>query len=602
GGKPISTFKEVKHKYPMLSLDKSYELNDIKKWYETTIKNVNAPISFCVELKYDGVSLSNQYVNGQLIQSLTRGDGITGDDVTQNATQIKTIPQKLTCNDLQEEIYARGEVMLSKEQFNKINTALKDTEQNIYMSDRNLAAGTLKLLDSKVVANRKLDFIAYYLLGENLPINKQYDALKKLETCGFFVPHAYKEASTFNEIEDFILEWEVKRFDFAYDTDGIVIKVNEFKYYEKLGYTSKAPRWAIAYKFPAQQKITKLKDVKFQVGRTGKITPVAVLEPVNLDGSTIKHATLHNEDFIKKLDLHQNDYVYIERAGGVIPQIVKVDFSKRLPTSEPIKFIDHCPICNTPLIKIGADYYCKDTKDCAPKIKAQIEHFSSRNAMDIKGLGNKTIDLLVDKGLLHDISDIYRLKKEDLEQLEGFNEKSANNLIKSIEKSKTKPFDKVLYALGIRYIGENTAKILANHFKNMDKLIQAKAEEISSINGVGPAVANSLKSFLSNPENLKLIGELKNIGLQFQMNSENKPLDNKLQHKSFVVSGTFQHFSRDEIKNSILEHGGIINNTVSKNTDYLLAGSNPGPAKMKKANEYGVQIIDEDTYLQMIKQ
>lgn len=600
GGEPVTTFKEVKHKYPMLSLEKSYDLKEVKKWFDTTIKNVNAPISFCVELKYDGVSLSNHYIDGKLVQSVTRGDGITGDDVTQNAKTIKTLPKKLKCTDLSEEIFVRGEVLISREQFQKINESQHNNEQKTYLSARNLAAGTLKLLDPKIVAERNLDFVAYYLLGENLPVNTQYEALKKLESCGFFVPHAYIHATNFNEIENFILNWEVKRFDFMFDTDGIVIKVNEFKYYQQLGETAKSPRWAMAYKFPAKQKITKLLDVVYQVGRTGKVTPVAVLEPIELDGSIIKRATLHNEDNMKKLDLHEGDYVYVERAGGVIPQVVKVDLSKRDPKSKPIKFIDHCPICNTLLVKIGADYYCKDTKNCLPKIKAKIAHFASRNAMDIKGLGKKTIDILVEKGLVKDVTDLYKLKKEALLSLEGFDQKSAENLIRSIQNSKKQLFEKVLYALGIRNVGENTAKILAQHFKNIHNLIQAKVSDISKIEGIGPIVAKSITTYFSDPEHLKQIETLQNIGLQFQINKSSK-IDNKLQNKSFVVSGKFKHFTREAIKESIEKHGGHVMNTVSNKTNYLLIGDKPGPVKIQKAKKYGVKIIDEDTYLKMIQ-
>ena len=600
GGQAVSTFKEVKHKYPMLSLDKSYHLEDIKKWYDNILNSTNDSVSFCVELKYDGVSLSNQYLNKKLVQSLTRGNGIIGDDVTQNAKQIRTIPKELKCQDLPNEIFARGEVMIIKEQFQKINTSQQQKGENTYISARNLAAGTLKLLNPKIVAERKLDFIAYYLLGENLPINTQYDALKKLESCGFFVPHAYIKATNFKEITNFIEEWEVKRFEFPYDTDGIVIKLNEFKYYNKLGYTAKAPRWAIAFKFPATQKLTKLIDVKFQVGRTGKVTPVAILEPVKLDDSIIQHATLHNEDFIKKLDLHQNDYVFLERAGGVIPQIVKVDLTKRKPNSKPIKFIDHCPVCNTPLIKIGADYYCQDTTNCSPKLKSQLAHFAGRNAMDIKGLGLETINLLVDKGFVNNILDIYNLTKEDLLKLEGFSDKSAENLIKSIQKSKNQPFEKVLNALGIRYVGENTAKILANHFNSIDNLINAKAEDIASIKGIGSTIAKSVKSYFSDPKNIQMIERLKEEGLQFKRKEETQNLDNKLNGKHFVVSGKFKNFSRQEIKNSIQQHGGIVTESVSKNTDYLLIGEKPGPSKMEKAKKYDVHIIDENTYLKMI--
>ena len=601
GGEPTTEFKTVKHKYPMLSLDKSYNIQDLKDWINRISKLVDEKFSFCVELKYDGVSLSNQYIDKKLVQSLTRGDGITGDDVTNNARTIRTLPLVLRGNDVPHEVFARGEVLISRKNFERINKEQAQKGETTYMNARNLAAGTLKLLDPKIVAKRQLDFVAYFMLGEKLPVDNQYDALKKLEQWGFFVPHDYIKATNLDEIMDFILDWGVKRFDFPYDTDGIVVKVNEFDIQEKLGYTAKSPRWAMAYKFPAERKLTKLLSVDFQVGRTGKVTPVANLSPIKLAGTIVKRATLHNEDNMKKLDLHEGDYVYVEKAGEIIPQVVGVDKSKRQPGAKPITFIDHCPVCNTPLIKQGADYFCVNTTTCEPQIKAQIEHFVSRKAMDIDGLGPEIINLLYQNGLIHNIADLYDLKVDDLKNLEGLGEKSAQNIINSIQKSKNQSFERVLYALGIRHVGENAAKLIAKHFKSIDRLMQASAEEITAIKGIGEKIAESIKTYFSNPKNIELINRLKQAGLQFESHEDENPVVDKLHGKKFVISGTFEHFSRDELKQNIEHNGGKVVSSVSKNTDYLLAGDKPGPSKVSKAQNLGVSIISEADYLNMIK-
>ncbi len=600
GGEPVSEFKTVKHKYPMLSLEKSYNIQDLKDWINRISKLVDEKFTFCVELKYDGVSLSNQYIDKKLVQSLTRGDGISGDDVTVNARTIKTLPLVLSGSDVPNEVFVRGEVMISRENFDRINKEQERKGETTYMNARNLAAGTMKLLDPKTVAKRQLDFVGYILIGNNLPVNTQYDALKKLEEWGFFVPHDYIKAENLEQIMDFILDWGVKRFDFPYDTDGIVVKVNEFDVQEKLGYTAKSPRWAMAYKFPAERKLTKLLSVDFQVGRTGKVTPVANLKPVMLAGTVVKRATLHNEDNMKKLDLHEDDYVYVEKAGEIIPQVVGVDKSKRKPGAKPIKFIDHCPVCNTPLIKQGADYFCVNTTTCEPQIKAQIEHFVSRKAMDIEGLGPEIINLLYQHGLIHNVADLYDLKVEDLKDLEGLGEKSAKNIIESIQKSKNQPFEKVLYALGIRHVGEVAAKLIASYFKNIDRLMQASVEEITAIKGIGEKIAESIKTYFSNPDNIALINRLKQAGLQFEIKNEDNIID-KLHGKKFVISGTFEHFSREELKKNIEQNGGKVVSSVSKNTDFLLAGDKPGPSKVSKAESLGIPIISETNYLKMIE-
>ncbi len=601
GGEPTTAFKTVKHKYPMLSLAKSYNIQDLKDWINRITKLVDEKFTYCVELKYDGVSLSNQYLDKKLVQSLTRGDGITGDDVTVNARTIRTLPLVIQADDVPYEVFARGETMISRKNFEKINEEQKEKGGITYMNARNLAAGTLKLLDPKIVAKRNLDFIAYFMLGENLPVDNQYDALKKLEEWGFFVPHDYIKADNIDEIMDFILDWGVKRFDFPYDTDGIVVKVNEFEVQEKLGFTAKSPRWAMAYKFPAERKLTKLLSVDFQVGRTGKVTPVANLEPVTLAGTVVKRATLHNEDNMKKLDLHEGDYVYVEKAGEVIPQVVSVEKSKRKPGAKPIQFIDHCPVCNTPLIKQGADYFCVNTTTCEPQIKAQIEHFVSRKAMHIDGLGPEIIKLLFKNGLIHNVADLYDLKISDLKDLEGLGDKSAQNIINSIQKSKKQGFEKVLYGLGIRHVGETAAKILAKHFKNIDNLMHASVADITSIKGIGEKIAESIQKYFSNPKNIALIDRLKQAGLQFQIKPETEKIVDKLHGKKIVISGTFEHFSRDELKQNIEQNGGQVVSSVSKNTDYLLAGEKPGPSKVSKAQSLNIPIISEAEYLKMIE-
>ena len=600
GGEPTTTFETVKHQYPMLSLEKSYNIQDLKDWINRISKLVDDKFTFCVELKYDGVSLSNQYIDKNLIQSLTRGDGISGDDVTVNARTIRTLPLVLKANDVPNEVFVRGEVMISRENFERINEEQKHKGETTYMNARNLAAGTMKLLDPKIVAKRQLDFVGYILIGNNLPVKTQYDALKKLEEWGFFVPHDYIKANNLDEIMDFILDWGMKRFDFPYDTDGIVVKVNEFDIQEKLGYTAKSPRWAMAYKFPAERKLTKLLSVDFQVGRTGKVTPVANLEAVKLAGTIVKRATLHNEDNMKKLNLHEGDYVYVEKAGEIIPQVVGVENSKRNSEASQIQFVTHCPVCNTPLIRQGADYFCMNTASCEPQIKAQIEHFVSRKAMNIDGLGPEIINLLFQNGLIHNIADLYDLKTEDLKDLEGLGEKSAQNIIESIQNSKNQPFEKVLFALGIRHVGEIAAKLIAKHFKSIDRLMQASIEEITVIKGIGEKIAESIKTYFSNPKNIELISRLKQAGLQFEKQEEDNIVD-KLQGKKFVISGTFEHFSRRDLKKNIEQNGGKNVSSISKNTDFLLAGDKPGPSKVSKAESLGVPIISEADYLKMIE-
>ncbi len=601
GGEPTKDFKTLPHPYPMQSLEKSYNIDDLKDWIKRIKKLVDVDFSFSVELKYDGVSLSNQYLNKKLVQSLTRGDGIQGDEVTQNARTIRTLPLVLKGKDVPYEVFGRGEVLISRDNFKKINEKQKELGLETYMNARNLAAGTLKLQDPKEVAKRNLDFVAYFILGKNLPVKTQIEALNKLKEWGFFVPHDYIKAHDIDEIMDFILDWGVKRFDFPYDTDGIVVKVNEFDIQQKLGSTAKAPRWAMAYKFPAERKLTKLLSLDFQVGRTGKVTPVANLSPIELAGTIVKRATLHNEDNIKKLDLHEGDYVYVEKAGEIIPQVVEVAKDKRNPQAKAIEFVTTCPVCHTPLKKIGADYFCVDTESCEPQIKAQIEHFVSRKAMDIDGTGPETIDLLYKQGLVRNVADLYELTADELKDLERLGDKSAENIIKGIEKSKTRSFEKVLFALGIKHVGETAAKLLVKHFKNLDNLMHASQEEITAIKGIGEKIAESIKEYFNKEENIELIQRLKQAGLQFEISDSDENIVQKLNDKKFVISGTFNNFSRSDLKKNIEHYGGQLSSSISKNTDYLLAGEKPGPSKIAKAESLSIPIISEEDYLKMIQ-
>jgi DNA ligase (NAD+) len=583
----------------MYSLDNSYSLDDLKEWEQRIKKLIDKPFTYSLELKYDGASLSIEYQDYKMFQALTRGDGMQGEDITNNVRTIKTAPL-LVSNSRSKDFFVRGEVLISKEIFNKINEQRKKDGQDAFMNPRNLAAGTLKTLDSSVVAQRQLDFIAYYLIDESATAKTQVEALDEMRQRGFFIPKTYAQASNLDEVMDYIMDWSVKRFDFPYETDGIVIKVNEFELQETLGFTSKYPRWAIAYKFPAERKKTRLLSVDFQVGRTGKITPVANLEAVELAGTIVRRATLHNEDNIHKLDLHQNDMVYVEKAGEIIPQVVNVEKADRMIGSSPIDFITHCPVCHTALTRIGADYFCTNSNSCAPQIKAQIEHFVGRKAMDIDGTGSETVELLFNEGLIKNIADLYDLKTENLIHLERLGEKSASNMIEGIKKSKQQAFEKVLFAIGIKHVGETAAKLLAKHFKNLENLMQADKEQIVGIKGIGDKIAESIIDYFANPKNKELISRLQQAGLQFEISEDETPVDNKLGGKKFVISGTFKQFSRSELKKNIEMNGGKLVSSISKNTDFVLAGDKMGPAKLKKAQDLGIAIISEEDYLAMV--
>ncbi len=599
GGTVTKEFPVKRHKYPMYSLDNSYSFADLKAWDERVRRAIGNDFTYCVELKYDGTSLSVEYRNGRFFEAITRGDGIQGDDVTNNARTIRSLPLVIDAPDVPDELFVRGEVLISVKNFERINAERKARGEEPFMNPRNLAAGTLKQQDSRIVAQRGLDFVPWQMLGEKLPVKTQFEAMNKLIDWGFLLHReAFTLAHNLDQVMDFINTWEVKRFEFDYQTDGIVIKVNEFDKQQELGFTAKYPRWAIAYKFPAERKATKLLRVEFQVGRTGKVTPVAIFEPVILGGTVVQRASLHNEDIIKALDLHEGDTIYVEKAGEVIPQVVAVDKSKRLPGAKPIRFPSECPVCHTPLVKIDANYYCVNTAGCAPQQIAALEHFVSRNAMDIDGLGKETVELLYNNGLVRTPADLYDLTKEQLIRLEGIRDKTAENILRGIEKSKQRPPEKLLYALGIPHVGESTAKKLIRRFGSIDRIARASVEELMQTPDVGQVVAESIYKYFHNPDNLAMLERLRKAGLQFEARRE-APENNVLQGKKFVVSGTFQHFSRDQIKADIERHGGEVSSSVSSKTDYLLAGEKPGPSKVAKAQALGIPIISEEDYLRM---
>ena len=599
GGTVTKEFPVKRHKYPMYSLDNSYSFADLKAWDERVRRAIGNDFTYCVELKYDGTSLSVEYQNGRFHEAITRGDGVQGDDVTNNARTIRSLPLVIEAPDVPAELFVRGEVLMSRKNFERINEERKARGEEPFMNPRNLAAGTLKQQDSRIVAQRGLDFVPWQMLGENLPVKSQYEAMNKLIEWGFLLHReAFTLAHNLDEVMDFINTWEVKRFEFDFQTDGIVIKVNEFDKQQELGFTAKYPRWAIAYKFPAERKATKLLRVEFQVGRTGKVTPVAIFEPVVLGGTVVQRASLHNEDIIKALDLHEGDTVFVEKAGEVIPQVVAVDKSKRLPGAKPVRFPSECPVCHTPLVKIDANYYCVNTAGCAPQQIAALEHFVGRNAMDIDGLGKETVELLYNEGLVHNPADLYDLTKEQLIRLEGIRDKTAENILRGIEKSKQRPPEKLLYALGIPHVGESTAKKLIRRFGSIDNVGRASIKELMQTPDVGRVVAESIYKFFHNPDNLKMLERLRKAGLQFEARPES-PEQNLLHGKKFVVSGTFQHFSREQIKEDIEHYGGEVSSSVSSKTDYLLAGEKPGPSKVAKAQALGVPIISEEDYLHM---
>jgi len=603
GGEVTKNFKTVIHKNRMYSLANSYSIEDLKDW-ETRIRKLldNDIVEYTCELKYDGASINLVYENGVLAQAETRGDGIQGDDVTTNVRTIKSIPLVLKSNFISD-FEIRGEIILPLSGFNKMNKDKIEAGEDPYSNPRNTASGSLKMQDSAEVAKRPLDCLLYQIAKDKLPFKTHFEALSKAKTAGFKVPNTMQICTSIEDVFQFINAWEEKRHHLPYETDGVVIKVNNLLQQEELGFTAKAPRWAIAYKFKAEQESTILNEITYQVGRTGAITPVANLESVQLAGTIVKRASLHNADQIAKLDIRVGDTVFVEKGGEIIPKVVGVDLSKRPINSLPTKYITHCPDCNTKLIRTEGDakHYCPNELGCPTQITGRIQHFISRKAMNVDGLGAETIELLFKEGLIKNYADLYELKASQIVPLERMAEKSAENIILGVEASKKVPFEKVLFALGIRFIGETVAKKLAKHFKSIENLMGATFEELISVDEIGNRIAESVQNFFSNLTNIQLVERLRNYGLQFKL-EESTLLNstNKLQNKVFVVSGVFEKFSRNELKKSIEENGGKVSSSISKKTDFIVAGDKMGPSKKDKANTLGIPIITEEDYLQML--
>jgi len=603
GGTITKNFQTVQHEYRMYSLDNSYSKEDLLDWEARAQKILgNVPLEYTCELKYDGASISISYENGRLKRAVTRGDGFQGDDVTNNIKTIKAVPIKLK-GDFPEKFDIRGEIILPFAGFEKMNQELIEIGETPYANPRNTASGSLKLQDSAEVAKRPLDCLLYSLIGNNLPIKTHFEGLEKARQWGFKVPKQSHLAKNMNEVFEFINYWDQHRHEMPYETDGVVVKINDLHQQEELGYTAKSPRWAIAYKFKAEQVSTRLNSISYQVGRTGAITPVANLEPVQLAGTVVKRASLHNADQIEKLDIRINDEVYVEKGGEIIPKIVGVDLSKRPQNSEPTQYITQCPECNATLErKEGeANHYCPNYYGCPPQIIGRIQHYITRKAMDIEGLGGETVALLFHNGLVTNYADLYDLKKEQIIPLERMAEKSAENLINGIEKSKTIPFERVLYALGIRYVGETVAKKLAKHYKSIDNLAATSLPELVLVDEIGEKIAQSVIEFFDNQENKAIIERLKQYGVQLETSAEqDTTVSDKLAGKTFVVSGVFAKFSRDDLKKAIEDNGGKVGSSISAKTHYVVAGDNMGPAKLEKANQLGIPIINEDDFIRMI--
>ncbi len=595
-------FKQVEHTYPMLSLGNTYNEDEIREFDNRVRKTISQPIDYVCESKFDGASISITYKNGVLFRAVTRGDGNKGDDVTSNVKTIKTVPLKISGKDIPAEFVIRGEILMPRAVFNKLNEERLKNGLVPFANPRNSAAGTLKLLDPRIVASRSLDCMVYFLLAEKLPYDNHFDNLKEAARWGFNVAESIRLCRNIDEVIQFISYWETERKNLPYDTDGVVIKVNSLSLQKELGFTAKSPRWAIAYKYKAEEASTRLLSVTFQIGRTGAVTPVANLEPVLLSGSTVKRATLHNADQIALLDLHTDDMVYVEKGGEIIPKIVGVDHSSRNENSKKIVFITNCPECGSALMKNDgeANHFCPNYLHCPPQIKGRIEHFISRKAMDIDGLGEETVDLLFNKKLIKNISDLYDLRMDQLIPLERMGEKSATNIISSIKKSIDTPYHRVLFALGIRHVGETVAKTIASRFKTIDDLINADVEQLTNVYEIGPKIAASIVAYFSDEDNLEMIKRLKSAGISFSSGSESAPSGNSLQGKTIVISGVFLEHSRDEYKDMIERNGGKNSASVSGNTSFIIAGENMGQSKKEKADSLGVPMISESEFLKII--
>lgn len=597
-------FTQVTHKYPMLSLGNTYSENEVTDFYDRVKKALNEDFEICCELKYDGTSISLTYENGKLVRAVTRGDGEKGDDVTDNVKTIRTIPLVLHGNNYPEHFEIRGEILMPWEVFEELNREKEAREEPLFANPRNAASGTLKLQNSAIVASRKLDAYLYYLLGEELPCDGHYENLQTAAGWGFKISEHTKKTHSLEEVFEYIRYWDTERKNLPVATDGIVLKVNSMRQQKSLGFTAKSPRWAIAYKFQAERALTRLNRVTYQVGRTGAITPVANLDPVQLSGTIVKRASLHNADIIERLDLHIGDMVYVEKGGEIIPKITGVDKDARgMLIGEKVKFITHCPECGSKLVRYEGEaaHYCPNETACPPQIKGKIEHFISRKAMNIDGLGPETVDTFYRLGLIKDTADLYQLTAEDIKNLDRMGEKSAENIIKGIKASKEVPFERVLFALGIRFVGETVAKKIAKSFNNIEELENADLEKLTSIDEIGEKIAQSILIYFSSPLNVNLIERLKSAGLQLYRKEEDlNEYTDKLAGQSIVISGVFTYHSRDEYKDLIEKNGGKNVGSISTKTSFILAGENMGPSKLEKAHKLGIKIISEDEFLTLI--
>lgn len=599
-------FVQVAHRYPMLSLSNTYNQQEVAAFYERVSEGLKGePFEICCELKYDGLSISLIYEEGRLVRAVTRGDGVQGDDVTDNVRTIRCIPLQLQSGDYPASFEIRGEILMPWSSFEALNQEREAREEPLFANPRNAASGTLKSKNSATVAQRKLDCFLYYLLGEEIPSDSHYENLERARRWGFKVSDAIRKVSTLQEIYDFIDYWDTERKNLPVATDGIVLKVDSLRQQRTLGYTAKSPRWAIAYKFQAERAYTRLNAVTFQVGRTGAVTPVANMDPVQLAGTVVKRATLHNADIIKQLDLHLGDMVYVEKGGEIIPKIVGVDYEARSFMASPeVRFVTHCPECGTPLVRYEGEaaWYCPNQTSCPPQIKGRIEHFISRKAMNIDSLGPETVDEYFERGLIHDVADLYDLRVEQINGEDGGREKSARKIIRSIQESASVPFERVVYALGIRFVGEIAAKTLARNFKSMDNLATATLDDLMKVNGVGQVIAQSVVSFFADEKNVRLIERLRAHGVQMALSEEELTAHSDvLAGQSIVISGVFTQHSRDEYKAMIERHGGKNVGSISAKTSFILAGANMGPAKLEKAQKLGIRILSEEEFLLLIE-
>lgn len=597
-------FRQVAHKYPMLSLSNTYNEQDVRAWFDSVRKGLaGEDFEICCEMKYDGLSISLTYIDGKLTQAVTRGDGVNGDDVTTNVKTIQAIPLVLPGKGYPHEFEIRGEILMPWASFERLNKEREAAEEPLFANPRNAASGTLKNLDPHVVASRKLDAYLYYLLGEELPANGHYENLEAARSWGFKISEGMRKARTIEEVLDFIDYWDKERKNLPVATDGIVLKVNNLSQQRSLGYTAKSPRWAIAYKFKAERECTRLLEVTYQVGRTGAVTPVANMEPVLLAGTTVRRATLNNEDFIRSFDLHIGDYVYVEKGGEIIPKIVGVDIERRPIIAQPVQFIHRCPECGTKLVRYEGEaaWYCPNDSGCPPQIKGRIEHFIARKAMNIDSLGPETVDEFYRKGLIKDIADLYKIEVQQING-DGSRTKSAQKIVNGILKSKEVPFERVVFALGIRFVGETSARLLARHFKNIDALMAAGLQELQEVEGIGEVMAKSIITYFQDKNNQDIISRLRSIGLQMSVpESQMANVSDKLSGKSIVISGVFTQHSREEYKLIIEENGGKNVGSISSKTSFILAGENMGPSKLEKAKKLGIQIVNEEEFLKMLE-